>query len=393
MGYEPLELWADHRRSMWASAARRGPNGQHLGYVTVERPYWGAYEQITVNNDQWLNFIVVDVDGRDAVQRIIDCPSPPSWVVRTPHGAHAGWVIDSVKTDRVKAVRYFNAVRENLRRVLDGDPGYTGHGTRNPLYRDARVWWGNMTLRKLGQIHQELNAAGIWTSDIVSASGEDTGAGRNTRINRALWRWATSHPHDLAQLQATADLLNAMESPPLDSWELAGIVASVERGLGKPRKGGGPAWPTELAQRGGRARAHAAGEMGARSGEARQQKSNILRNRAHALRDQGLTQQAIADQLGITTRSVRTYLKTPPPPIAPSDLGPRASLTSWGLFISGSREGGSSREQEEVRRWGREVQRLERACRDHGVDPGQFDQYRNASAAYADLVEAFLRGP
>lgn len=129
------DRWSDHRHSAWAQVARRSPEGHHLGYVTAERPYWGAYDQIEVNNQGWLNFAVIDVDGADAVERALDCPSPPSWVVPTPHGAHAGWVVDSVRRDRIKAVRYYNAVRENLRRAVNGDPGYGQHGTRNPLCR------------------------------------------------------------------------------------------------------------------------------------------------------------------------------------------------------------------------------------------------------------------
>jgi hypothetical protein len=220
--------------------------------------------------------------------------------------------VDSVRRDRAKAVRYYNAVRENLRRCLDGDPGYAQHGTRNPLYRCHATLWGDLTPRKLGQLHTELTP--VWSSDIVSTSGEDTGAGRNSRINRALWRWAVDHPHHCGrELEATAHLLNSLEEPPLDSYELEGIIRSVVNGLIRDRPREGTPWPEDLSRKGGQARAHATQAMAAKSVEVRQKKSNSLRQQAHALRDQGWTVRAIAEEIGRSVESVSNYLNAPPP--------------------------------------------------------------------------------
>lgn len=336
------ELWVAHRKVPWAQVARRDSEGRHLGYVTVHRDFWAIYDQIQVNHDHWLNFIVIDIDGPDAVARALACPAPPSWVVPTPHGAHAGWLIDAVKRDRPKAVRYYHAVRENLRRALNGDPGYTGHGTRNPLYRSHDTRWGDMSLRKLGDLQEALTDT--WTTDVAPRTDESPGDGRNTRINRLLWHWARRNPGQLDRLHFQADLLNQMENPPLDPSELTQIVRSVERGLANKRDRPSR-WTHEDSVKGGQARAedlrthlHQLGN--AASVKARKTQAEERMRHVAVLSAKGQSVRQIAEVMKIGKSTVSRYLgqakeqglldQVSSSP-SPSPVRPAGPPTSWGL--------------------------------------------------------------
>lgn len=331
------EFWKSHIHSPWTKAAKRNKDGVHLGYVTVERPYWSAYDQIRVNTDDWINFLVVDIDHPDAMTIAQNSPVPPSSITRTPHGAHVSWMIDPVyKNPRMpKAHLYALTVLENLRRLLGGDPSFSNSGMRNPAFSGHETIWGDMRVWSLGGLRAGIGDA--WSSDVVRKTDTTPGDGRNTNINRELWRWANKHPARLDELEVRARMLNSTAEPtPLDPDELACIVRSVRSGMGRKRRGAGEAWISkEDAAKGGRTRVHAVQDMAARSAEVRAQKSNVLRKRAQSLRAEGVSTVAIAKELGISQSQASRLSRSAP--TAAETTAPHVP-TTWGLLMHTSDE-------------------------------------------------------
>src|SRR5699024_7712563 len=89
-------------------------------------------------------FIDVDCLGAvlDIYQRIPN-EIAPSWVLETPNGAQAGWLIDPVdlrENARAHPIRYARNVGKALRQAVGGDPlvdPLSPSRVRNPAYEAA----------------------------------------------------------------------------------------------------------------------------------------------------------------------------------------------------------------------------------------------------------------
>lgn len=105
--------------------------------------------------------LVIDVDHPNAVLRAFGIGLPkPSWVAESPTGrGHVGYLLSipvNTLRDDQRAVKLASRVEEALRRELDGDPGYGGHLTKNPMHPDWEVRWGDAALHTLANMAHEL---------------------------------------------------------------------------------------------------------------------------------------------------------------------------------------------------------------------------------------------
>lgn len=185
------------------------------------------------------SMLVVDVDHPDALERAIGEPRNhpmPSWVAEGVNGrGHVGWVLRSpvCRTDagHPKPMAFAAKVEEGLRRSVDGDVGYAGLLTKNPLHPDWYPHWGRAEPYELAEL-----AAGL--GDLVPTKlprrTESSGLGRNVALFDDLRRWAyrarrrfeERSEWDVAVLEKAAEH-NAGIPVPLPPMEVRQTAASV----------------------------------------------------------------------------------------------------------------------------------------------------------------------
>ncbi|MFW0108553.1 replication initiation protein [Rothia sp. P7181] len=96
---------------------------------------------IEANPQALTNLLVIDIDDGIALQKAYWCENyRPNWVIANPANghAHALWLLASPvpRTEYAhrKPIAYAHAITEVLRIAVDGDKGYAGLITKNPLH-------------------------------------------------------------------------------------------------------------------------------------------------------------------------------------------------------------------------------------------------------------------
>lgn len=194
------------------------------------------------------NLLVVDIDHADAVLRA--CWDRPAWwpnlVVENPTNghAHAVWALREPVTRteyaRRKPLALAAAVTEGLRRSVDGDQGYSGLLTKNPVHGS----WNTVVchaerLYGLNELAGYLDGVGYLppASWKRSKRRNVTGLGRNCSIFETARTWAYREvrhhfgdPDGLhAAISAHVHELNAEFPEPLARREAQDIANSIHR--------------------------------------------------------------------------------------------------------------------------------------------------------------------
>ncbi|WP_432524217.1 replication initiation protein [Kineococcus sp. SYSU DK006] len=143
-----------------------------------------------------LSMLVIDVDHDDTVLRALTKPMShpmPSWIAESPTGrGHVGWVLNTpvCRTDsaRLEPMRFAAKVEEGLRRSLDGDVGYAGLLTKNPVHEHWSTTWGTGHLYELGELAKGLGE--LMPRTLPRKTAESSGLGRNVALFNRLRLWA-----------------------------------------------------------------------------------------------------------------------------------------------------------------------------------------------------------
>jgi DNA-binding CsgD family transcriptional regulator len=267
-------------------------------------------------NPPWLrSWLIFDVDRPGAALAWDDAHLPePIWTSQNRDNGHAHlcWGLDAPvllgEHDREKPMRYLSAVEAAMRAKLDADPGYSGLVTKNPAHPHWRTLWARSGgLYDLSDLSEWLNLPKFIDR---RKKPERVGLGRNVATfdhvrhiaYRSVRGWKNAgkgafvyyqaHLHDLAQ-QFTHN-----EHPsPLDRRECYHIARSVAKWTWTH-------FDIESSDRRFSELQSYRGKMGGRPAMEDKQAS------ARLLRAQGMTQKAIAQELGVGERSVRSWLKT-----------------------------------------------------------------------------------
>lgn len=204
---------------------------------------------VEANPQALSNLLVVDVDHSDAALRLLWDRDGwrPNVVVESPATgrAHAVWALDEAITRteyaRRAPIRYGARVIEGLRRSVDGDNGYSGLLTKNPVHRTWTTRVVHRHLYTLGQLDERLADHGFmppakmleqrrWRTD-------PTGLGRNEALFASARRWAyreiRHHWGDPTGLGVAIEFetsaRNSAFTEPLPTSEMRGIASSITR--------------------------------------------------------------------------------------------------------------------------------------------------------------------
>jgi len=143
-----------------------------------------------------LSMLVIDVDHDDTLLRALQHPRThpePSWIAESPTGrGHVGWVLHTpvCRTDaaRLEPMRFAAKVEEGLRRSLDGDVGYAGLLTKNPVHEHWTTTWGTEHAYELRELAHGLGE--LMPRTLPRKTAESSGLGRNVALFNRVRTWA-----------------------------------------------------------------------------------------------------------------------------------------------------------------------------------------------------------
>ncbi len=189
-----------------------------------------------------LSMLVIDVDHDDTVLRALTRPMThpmPSWIAESPTGrGHVGWVLKTpvVRTDaaRLEPMRFAAKVEEGLRRSLDGDVGYAGLLTKNPVHDDWVTTWGTGHPYELGELAKGLGE--LMPRTLPRRMVDASGFSRNCALFNRLRMWAYRARRRYSDrleweevVAAFAANVNPEFAVPLPAAEVAQTAQSVAR--------------------------------------------------------------------------------------------------------------------------------------------------------------------
>jgi hypothetical protein len=194
------------------------------------------------------NLLVVDIDHPDAALRALSATGNhplPTAIVENPRNghAHAVWALQTpfCRTEYAarKPLAYAAATVEGLRRAVDGDRGYSGLMTKNPLHLEWGTHWLHAEPRSLRALVDELgdNMPPPRWRETKRHRGDPIGLGRNCHLFETARHWAyreiRKHWGDPAGLVAAVDAeaasINAGFTEPLPAAEVRSVARSISR--------------------------------------------------------------------------------------------------------------------------------------------------------------------
>lgn len=242
----PEQLWLP----LWAPRWPLAGDDLATGVYRMSREQACGRRYVEANPQSISNLLVVDCDHPDAVLRAVSSRRShalPNAVVENPRNghAHAVWALSApfprTEYARRKPLAYAAAVTEGLRRALDGDRGYSGLLTKNPLHQTWRTEWLHTDTFSLDQLAQALDEGGNmpparWRQQ-KSRKANPEGLGRNCALFDSARRWAyraiPNHWGDpdglAAAIQAEVQERNNDFTEPLPASEARAIAASITR--------------------------------------------------------------------------------------------------------------------------------------------------------------------
>lgn len=233
------QMWLPHLPLVTDSLA--------AGLYRQKRPLAFRRRYVEANPRALSNLLVVDIDHEDALYRAMWNRKRwlPNAVVENPQNghAHAVWALNEPVTRteyaRRKPLAYAAAVTEGLRRSVDGDTGYSGLITKNPVHADWTTNWNTEHLYSLPELAHHLAEAGFMppTTWARTRRKAPVGLGRNCMLFETARTWAyrevRKHFGDSDGLReaisAHVQNLNDDFTEPLPANEARQIAKSIHR--------------------------------------------------------------------------------------------------------------------------------------------------------------------
>jgi hypothetical protein len=270
-------------------------------------------------NPPWLrSWLIFDIDRPGAAVAWDDADLPePFWTSQNPENGHAHlcYGLDAPVLlghhDRQRPMRYLAAVEHAMRAKLEADPGYSGLITKNPMHKAWRTFWhpvgGLYCLDDLSEwleLPKYINkrdkpervgiGRNVDTFDHLRHLAYRQVRGWKERGGQGVFVYYLNSLHDHAQ-QYTHN-----EHPkPLDVRECHHIAKSVARWTWNH-------FDIEASDKRFRELQSRRGSVGGKKASAAYEDKRVS---ARLMWTQGMTQKTIAQELGVTDRSVRNWLK------------------------------------------------------------------------------------
>lgn len=286
-----------------------------LSYGVLIRPRSTAIKMRNIQHNKpvMVSWIVLDLDSPFfwCLMEGLVLP-PPNLVSFNPENHHCH-IYYSLKAPvcrsnmaRSKPLRYLAAIEYALCEKWGADHGYSGLISKNPVHKN----WKTIQLREESW---ELGELADWLPNLprkLPKRAEVVGLGRNCTLFDLLRYWAYDNVLEyrvsggfkgwLESVLSTANGFNTFPEP-LPCNEVAATANSVAKWVWRNYT---KRWTDEEFSR-------IQAERGRRGGKAKGRANDEKRSKAHELRAEGMTQRAIAKELGVSVGSVNSWLKQP----------------------------------------------------------------------------------
>lgn len=264
------------------------------------------------------HYLIFDVDRPAAAFAWEDSHlATPNYAAINPKNGHAHLVykltvpITTSEKGRSKPIKYLKAIERAYRVELGADPGYKGLITRNPY--EAHTLCLHTQAYDLGELvvwlKHDLSSYGVMEKEI-----DTVGMGRNSTVfeNTRFWAYKAirlyrterrSHLRGVWEEEVLQYALaqNADFPYPLSYSEVKATAKSIAKFCWKMDAEAEREFLQRQAWRGRKG--------GKESGLVRAKASEVKRAQARLLSAKGLSQRAIAKELGVSAGSVNSWLK------------------------------------------------------------------------------------
>lgn len=204
---------------------------------------------------------------------------------------------------RRKPLRYLAAIEYALREKWTSDAGYTGFISKNPVHPQWETYQFRSESWELGELADWLTLP-----KTLPRRGQSVGLGRNCTLFDLLRYWAYDNVLEFRvsgglktwseTVLKVAGGLNSFPEP-LPMTEVRATAKSVSNWV----------WENYTKRWSDEEFSQVQAARGRMSGEKRGYASKEKREKAYKLRAEGMTQQAIADALGVSQKTVSNWLK------------------------------------------------------------------------------------
>lgn len=271
---------------------------------------------LQINPPTQQHYLVFDVDRQGAAFAWEDCNlAPPNYAAINPENGHAHLVyklaepVATSEHGRLAPLRYLAAIERGYRIELGADAGYSGLVTRNP-YKTRTLC--------IHKHEYDLFELSDWLKrDLGEYAEQETviaGLGRNVTLfdTVRVWAYKAIRFYRVAARSRLFDVwrnevedyalgINAQFPTPLVYSEVKATAKSIAKYCWKHDQRAEQEFSQKQAKRG------ALG--GKASGIARAKANEDKRVQARLLAAKGISQKAIATELGVTDRTIRNWLK------------------------------------------------------------------------------------
>lgn len=279
---------------------------KHSRSQALAEPY------LQFNHANLIKYVVFDLDYEGAVLAWYDNNLPPPlWTSKNPKNGHAHicykLAVPVCSSDLAHAdpLKYLAAIQSAFTSRLKADGAYVGLICKNPLHSRWQTTWWSDTAYTLDELADYVDLRGHPAKHEAA-----TGLGRNCDTFFSVRKWAYKTIRDYWQpnyyrlwskaVLARVEAQNQIYAQPLANSEVKSIARSVAKWTYReftPEK-----FSASQAKKG------AKGGKISKGGGRPTKKADLLPI-VHQMLSQGYNQAAIAEDLGITTRTIRNWIK------------------------------------------------------------------------------------
>lgn len=270
---------------------------------------------IQLNRPGQKAWLVFDCDHNDIFAYENAELPPPTWIaVNRDHKQHShvayalATPVCTTPNGHEKPIKYVAAIEALMTKALGADRGYAGFVTKNPLHPRYHLLWGSAHAYDLGELAEYLSLENY--KPPRSLEIDSTGLGRNSTLFLELRTWAyvaireyremrsaTANVAWLAEVTGQAAEINSRFAVPLPESEVRHAAKQVAKFCWKNDLQCAVEFSERQAVR------------GAKGGLAKGAANEDKRASATLMRASGQTQLAISQALGVSERTIRTWLK------------------------------------------------------------------------------------
>ena len=289
-----------------------------LGTLAVRR-FKSAINRryIQVNPPKLYFWLVLDVDRPAGALAWEDCNLPsPNFATTNPENGHAHLVyglsapVLTTEAAREAPLRYLNAIRTAYTALTGADQGYTGLITKNPLNDHWITLHGHTHLFDLSELADYVPDLSKYSD---RSACDTVGIGRNVSLFEQIRKWSYTEirlfrGEGRKYYQTWLEhVYNKVAERNGDFTEPLGLseVKAISKSIAKWVWARDPQAEQQFIQR----QAYRGAKGGKASGVSRLAQSEDKRASARLMASKGMTQRAIANEIGVSQKTISNWMK------------------------------------------------------------------------------------